>query len=232
MRLTHRLTTLAIAAVAVTGALGAQARGESRGSRGSSRGGGAPRASSAPRMSMQRFAPSRSFAPRSAAPMRAAPVRSAPMRSSPMRSAPVRSAPLRPAPNEFRGTNGFRGAAPAGGGRPLITRASAEGRAFGRDGHGFAREGRAWEHAGAFRDGRWIGGREYWFRSDLPWGWRSSVVFGGFFPLAWAPYCETVPYEFDYMMPPMSPGYDPCLFGDRIIVFDRFSRHISFVAVL
>jgi hypothetical protein len=30
----------------------------------------------------------------------------------------------------------------------------------------------------------------------------------------------------------MAQSYDPCLFGDRVIVFDRFSRSIVFVATL
>ena len=57
-------------------------------------------------------------------------------------------------------------------------------------------------------------------------------MFGGFFPVAYAGYCEAVPYDYDYLLPPMAPSYDPCLFGDRVVVFDRFSRSIVFVAAL
>ena len=69
-------------------------------------------------------------------------------------------------------------------------------------------------------------------RRRLPFGWESRVVFGGFFPIAYGGYCDAVPYDYDYLLPPMLPTYDPCLFGDRVIVFDRFSRHIVFIATL
>jgi hypothetical protein len=69
-------------------------------------------------------------------------------------------------------------------------------------------------------------------RLVLPIGWGPRVVFGGFFPVEYASYCEAVPDDYDYLLPPMEPSYDPCLFGDRVVVFDRFSRSIVFIAAL
>ena len=54
----------------------------------------------------------------------------------------------------------------------------------------------------------------------------------GYFPAAYASYCEAVPVDYDYMLPEMLPNYDSCLFGDRIVVMDRFSRGIVFTTVL
>jgi len=100
-------------------------------------------------------------------------------------------------------------------GRPLITRGYG---AYGRP---------AYYGERGFRDSR-----GFFIRADLPFGWERRVIFGGFFPLAYAGYCEAVPYDYEYLLPPMAPSYDPCLFGDRVIVFDRFSRSIVFVATL
>jgi hypothetical protein len=66
----------------------------------------------------------------------------------------------------------------------------------------------------------------------LPIGWGGRVFFGGYFPVAYSGYCEAVPDDYDYMLPPMEPSYDPCLFGDRVVVYDRFSRSIVFVGAL
>ncbi|MFI5245366.1 MAG: hypothetical protein ACHQQR_09100 [Gemmatimonadales bacterium] len=121
-------------------------------------------------------------------------------------------------------------------GRPLITRGNGPGREYGRpvayagsrfgDDRGM-RGDREFRGGREFRDGHWFyGGRAF------PFGWESRVVFGGFFPIGYAGYCDAVPYDYDYMLPPMLPSYDPCLFGDRVVVFDRFSRHIVFVATL
>lgn len=134
-----------------------------------------------------------------------------------------------PARNDLRDRGGYR-VPVAEHGRPLITRVSAAGREYGRSPvYAGARFGgdRGFRGGREFRDGHWFfGGRAF------PLGWEGRVVFGGFFPMAYGGYCEAVPYDYDYLLPPMLPSYDPCLFGDRVIVFDRFSRHIVFVATM
>jgi hypothetical protein len=113
---------------------------------------------------------------------------------------------------DFRGRPDVR--APIGRvSRPLITRAYPGPRGFGGS--------RVFRGAGRFS-----------VRGDLPFGWERSVVFHGYFPVGYASYCEPVPVEYDDMLPPPNPDYDPCLFGDRVIVVDRFSRSIVFVATL
>jgi hypothetical protein len=116
---------------------------------------------------------------------------------------------------DVRGGADFRGRpdgrAPIGRvSRPLITRAGSRG----------------FRGAPVFRAGGRFG------LAGLPFGWEHRVVFHGFFPLEYASYCEPVPVEYDYMLPPEQPYYDPCLFGDRVIVVDRFSRSIVFVATI
>ena len=125
--------------------------------------------------------------------------------------------------NDFRDRGGYR-VPVAEHGRPLITRVSAPGREYGRSP---VYAGARFGGDRGFRGGRWFfGGRAF------PLGWEGRVVFGGFFPVAYGGYCDAVPYDYDYLLPPMLPSYDPCLFGDRVIVFDRFSRHIVFVATM
>lgn len=129
---------------------------------------------------------------------------------------------------DVRGRDGFRPVGVAEHGRPLITRGGGyvsprgyrpgEGRAFAGRGYGRGHFGPGYN--------RWGG------RLVLPIGWGDRVIFGGFFPVAYASYCEAVPYDYEYLLPPMDPSYDPCLFGDRVVVFDRFSRSIVFVATL
>jgi hypothetical protein len=70
------------------------------------------------------------------------------------------------------------------------------------------------------------------FRGGLPLGWEGRIVFHGLFPAGYAGYCEPVPVDYNYMLPAMAPSYDPCLFGNRVIVYDRFSRSIVFVAAI
>jgi hypothetical protein len=120
---------------------------------------------------------------------------------------------------DVRGRDGYRPLAVAEHGRPLITRNGfVGGREFGRPGFRGIRVGPGFNHFGG--------------RLVLPIGWGGRVVFGGFFPVAYAGYCEAVPDDYDYLLPPMAPSYDPCLFGDRVVVYDRFSRSIVFVAAL
>ena len=133
------------------------------------------------------------------------------------------------APQDFNGRNGYH-VPVAEHGRPLITRGGGRGGGYGRAAFGGERGfrgGRDFDGHREFRGGRWFYGDR-----PFPIGWESRVVFGGFFPIAYAGYCDAVPYDYDYLLPPMAPSYDPCLFGDRIVVFDRFSRSIVFVATL
>ena len=99
-------------------------------------------------------------------------------------------------------------------GRPLITRG-----AYGRP-----------AFVGGIRYG--AGFNRFGGRLALPFGWESRIVVGGFFPVSYMSYCEPVPVDYDYMLPEMQPSYDSCLFGDRIVVMDRFSRGIVFGAEL
>jgi hypothetical protein len=115
---------------------------------------------------------------------------------------------------EFRGREGYRPPV-AQHGRPLITR----GGVYGRPNYGGSRYG----YAGYNR----FGGR-----LALPFGWESRIVVRGYFPFAYSSYCEAVPAEYEYMLPEMMPDYDSCLFGDRVVVIDRFSRGIVFSAML
>jgi hypothetical protein len=223
MKLSTRLTTLAIAAVAVAGVLGAQQRNENR---------SAPRAQ-APRAQASQH----TQAPRGRVENRGR-QDSRPQQYASSR-ADVRGGngyAARPDPrggNRFdtrndprahslaAGSNEFRGRPPvADHGRPLITRGGIAGRVYGRPAfYGGARYG----YAGYNR----FGGR-----LALPFGWESRIVVRGFFPVSYASYCEPVPPDYEYMLPEMLPNYDSCLFGDRIVVLDRFSRGIVFTAML
>jgi hypothetical protein len=232
MKTSIRLVTLAFTAVALASPLSAQGRSSERGGGGghasAPRGQAQSRGSSAPRA--QAAAPRGYGAPRGGQMASRGPQR------APQSYQGQHYAPARPdnrgyrAPQDFNGRNGYR-VPVADHGRPLITRGGFRGGEVGRSAfvgdRGF--RGRA-EFAGRrseFRGGRWyFGGRAF------PLGWEGRVVYGGFFPIAYAGYCDPVPYDYDYMLPPMMPSYDPCMFGDRIVVFDRFSRSIVFAATL
>jgi hypothetical protein len=231
MKLSIRLTTLAITAVALagtTGALGAQQRNNSH----STARAQAPRAHadnhSRPDAGRAHYTPARAevrgrsdFAPRG----------EARGRTDFSARNEVRDRAAMPARGDVRGRdafdgrNDFRGrddrrVPVAAHGRPLITRAGYEGsRVYGGSPYyGGARFGAGFNRFGG--------------RLVLPLGWESRIVVRGFFPLSYASYCEVVPAEYDYMLPPMQPNYDSCLFGDRIVVVDRFSRGIVFAATL
>lgn len=221
MKLSIRLTTIAITAVAFTGILGAQQRSSSH---------SAARAQARPqarqqvrqqarqqarvearpqlRQQMAARGPSERFARENVRTQRYAAPR-----------ADVRVRNDVQVRNDFRGREVYRPAAMADHGRPLITRGGVvDPRAYGRPAFGGV-------HFGAGFN-RWGG------RLVLPVGWGSRVIFGGFFPASYASYCEAVPVDYDYLLPPMAPSYDPCLFGDRIVVYNRFSRSIVFTAAL
>jgi hypothetical protein len=202
MRLSTRLTTLAITAFALTGTLGAQQHTNARPAAAHSQ---APRghveSRARPDMRAQHNAPAR------------ADVRGRVEARGDFRGRPdVR--------NDFRGREGFRAiddhrVPVAAHGRPLITRGGyVPARVYGGSVYGGPR------FSGVARFG------------GLPLGWDRRVVFHGFFPVSYGGYCQPVPVDYDYMLPPMAPSYDPCLFGDRVIVYDRFSRNIVFAATL
>jgi hypothetical protein len=227
MKLMTRMTTLAITAVALAGVLGAQQRTNGRGApRSQPRASGPATVRSQPRMSGQSFARVQQ-PPRGQMDFRA--------RQDVRGQQYSRAGADMRGGNTYQQRNVYRTPTPyrvpvADHGRPLITRGVAPGRDYVRPNvYGGTRFGGDREFRGGreFREGRWFyGGRAF------PFGWESRVIFGGFFPIGYAGYCDAVPYDYDYMLPPMLPSYDPCLFGDRVIVFDRFSRHIVFVATL
>jgi hypothetical protein len=251
MKLSIRLTAAAIAAVALTGAAGAQQRGgggHSGGSRasGHSQSAGGSRSPGYSQQARGSRSPgyaqqARAQAPRSFARQDIRVQRYAAPRAD------VRGRNDLQGRNDFgrndlagrndvrghvdvrahvdvRGRDGYRPVAVADHGRPLITRGGFVGsRGYGRPGYG--RPGYGGAHFGAGFN-RWGG------RLALPIGWGGRVVFGGFFPADYVNYCEAVPDDYDYLLPPMAPSYDPCLFGDRVVVYDRFSRSIVFIAAL
>jgi hypothetical protein len=133
-------------------------------------------------------------------------------------------------------------------------RVRSEGRA-GRDVHADVRErvradirtdgrGRAAVPTGAFRgriDDRWrqaneFGMRRYFnsghfgafagYRARLPFGWDRRVYLNGFFPVDYDLYLRPVPADLDYLLPPLDDGYARFVFGDRLVVMDRFSRRV------
>ncbi len=222
MKLT-RLSALAVTALALAGTLGAQQRGNDRGA--------------------QRAQAPRAQAPRAQAPRAQAPqargytenrARSGarPQQFAQTRSRNDYSTRGMPARGDLRGRNEFdgrndvrgrddrRGVPVASHGRPLITRNGFDAsRGYGRPvAYGGARYGAGFN--------RWGG------RLALPFGWESRLYVRGYFPASYASYCEAVPPDYEYMLPDMLPDYDSCLFGDRIVVIDRFSRGIVFTTVL
>lgn len=249
MRLSIRLATVAVTAVAFAGVLGAQ--GRSRGghaSAGHSSGGRASAApqmrSAAPRAQSQGFARQNIHVQRYTAPRPQARGGNTFAAGNGYRGRPnveagsgfrgntgMRGGANAGARGEFRGNgefgghgdirgrNGYSPVGVAGHGRPLITRGGFVGaRGYGRAGYGGRHFGPGYN--------RWGG------RLALPFGWGDRVIFGGYFPASYMSYCEAVPDDYDYLLPPMEPAYDPCLFGDRVVVYDRFSRSIVFVAAL
>ena len=227
MKLSIRLTAVAIATVAFAGVASAQRHGGGHGGAVRSSGGHAPQGRApVSRGSSQGFARTNVHVQRYAAPRVDVRGRTyvQPRNDFRGRSEFAGRGDFRGSVDargrvDVRGRDGFRPVGVAGHGRPLITRNGFAGpREFGRPGFGGRHFGPGFN--------RWGG------RLVLPFGWGSRVVFGGFFPVEYASYCEAVPYDYDYLMPPMAPSYDPCLFGDRIVVFDRFSRSIVFVAAL
>src|ERR1035437_5749401 len=230
MRLSIRLTTLAITAVALAGALGAQQRPNAHvGARSQpARSQADNRARSAVRP--QQYASSRADV-RGGGGYASRPDNRGGNVSQPRNGlragngyAPrlnVRGGNGYQPRNDPRARNDFQGGdrrnLVAGNGRPLITRGGVYGGAYGGQ--------RIW------RESR-FGGSGFYFRSGLPFGWESRIMLNGYFPMSYGGYCDAVPVDYEYLLPPMLPSYDPCFFGDRVVVLDRFSRSIVFVAAL
>jgi len=63
----------------------------------------------------------------------------------------------------------------------------------------------------------------------LPFGWERRIVLYGYFPVEYDPYCDEVPWELDYVLPPLYRGYHRFILGDRLIVVDRITRNILLV---
>ena len=119
---------------------------------------------------------------------------------------------------DVRGHEGYRG--PVDHDRPLITRAGYRGEHYGG---GYYNNG--------FRYYRGI--NRFGVSIMLPFGWERPLYVRGYFPARYAEYCEAVPVDLEYMLPLMRDGYDPCLIGDRIVVYDRYSRgSIIFSAII
>ncbi len=228
MKLSIRLAAVAITAVAFAGVAGAQQRaGGGHGAARSSGGGRAPAAHA-----QASRGPSRSFARQDVRTQHyTAPRAEFRGRNDVQARSDFRGRSDVVARNDNRGRvdarasidirrgAGYRPVGVAEHGRPLITR-------------GGIVSSRGYER-GAFRGAHFGAGFNRWGgRLVLPVGWGNRVIFGGYFPIAYASYCEAVPYDYDYLLPPMAPSYDPCLFGDRVVVYDRFSRSIVFVAAL
>jgi hypothetical protein len=228
MKLSIRLAALVVTAVAFAGVAGAQQRGGGHGGSSRSSGGHTPQARSQPsRTASRSFARQDVRAQRNAAPRAEFRGRNDVQARTDFRGrtdlaarSDFRGRVEAGARVDVRGRDAFRPVGVAEHGRPLITRS------------GFVTP-RGYERGAAFRGARFgVGFNRWGGRLVLPIGWGNRVVFGGFFPAAYGGYCEAVPYDYDYLLPPMAPSYDPCLFGDRIVVYDRFSRSIVFVAAL
>ena len=218
MKLSTRLTTLAITAVAVAGVLGAQGRNEGRSSapRGQAPRAQAPQHAQAPQQHAQapRAAPMQNRGRQDARPQQYAGSRTdvrGGNRYEP-RNDP-RSRAVADRGNEFRGREGYRPPV-AQHGRPLITRGGYRGVSYG----------------GGYR--YWRGVDRFGVRIALPFGWYQPLYVRGYFPVNYYNYCEPVPYDLEYMLPEMYDGQTSCLVGDRVVVYDRASRGISFVAVI
>jgi hypothetical protein len=237
MKTTLRLTTLAITAVAVAGfagVLGAQQRGGGR---------------AAPRTQAPRAQSFRAQAPRAQAP-RAQSFRAQASRGGMESRAGqgVRQRTYAQARPEIRGRTDFNARSDVRGRNDYNNNARADIRGRnefrGPDGRivPVASHGRPLITRGAYGRAGFVGGRfgvrygagfnRFGGRLALPFGWENRVFVNGFFPASYASYCEAVPVDYDYMLPEMQPNYDSCLFGDRVIVMDRFSRGIVFAAEL
>jgi hypothetical protein len=64
---------------------------------------------------------------------------------------------------------------------------------------------------------------------SLPYGWDRVVYENGYFPPEYDAWCDNVPVDLEYQLPPLYRGYRRFIFGDRLIVIDRITRNIVLV---
>jgi hypothetical protein len=64
---------------------------------------------------------------------------------------------------------------------------------------------------------------------SLPYGWDRVVYEDGYFPPEYDAWCDNVPVDLEYQLPPLYRGYRRFIFGDRLIVIDRITRNIVLV---
>lgn len=64
---------------------------------------------------------------------------------------------------------------------------------------------------------------------SLPYGWDRVVYEDGYFPPEYDAWCDSVPADLEYQLPPLYRGYRRFIFGDRLIVIDRITRNIVLV---
>jgi hypothetical protein len=65
--------------------------------------------------------------------------------------------------------------------------------------------------------------------ATLPFGWDQALYEDGYFPPEYDAWCDTVPVQLEYQLPPLYRGYRRFIFGDRLIVMDQFTRRIVLV---
>ncbi|HVT37724.1 MAG TPA: hypothetical protein VHE78_01645 [Gemmatimonadaceae bacterium] len=67
---------------------------------------------------------------------------------------------------------------------------------------------------------------------SLPYGWDRVVYEDGYFPREYDAWCDNVPVDLEYQLPPLYRGYRRFIFGDRLVVSDsEFTRRDFLVAV-
>jgi hypothetical protein len=63
----------------------------------------------------------------------------------------------------------------------------------------------------------------------LPFGWEEVIYDDGYFPYEYDQWMDEVPADLAYQLPPVYGGYRRFIFGDRLIVIDRLTRHVVLV---
>jgi hypothetical protein len=63
----------------------------------------------------------------------------------------------------------------------------------------------------------------------LPFGWEQVIYDDGYFPYEYDQWMDEVPADLAYQLPPVYGGYRRFIFGDRLIVIDRLTRHVVLV---
>ena len=65
--------------------------------------------------------------------------------------------------------------------------------------------------------------------ATLPYGWEQAIYDDGYFPYEYDQWADEVPVDLAYQLPPLYGGYRRFIFGDRLIVIDRLTRHVVLV---